>query len=97
MVIGGASEVTDRLERNRSRGVDVLVDEGGRYLECVRVVVEVALDVVLGQQCRWIDVERQEIADGVRVLPAVQAAQRHTAGRRLGGACIDLALEPRYQ
>src|SRR3970282_1971299 len=90
-------EVTDRPERNLARGVDVLVDEGRRHLKGIRVVVEVALDVVLGQQHLRIDVERQGVAYRVRIRAAIQAAQRDTAGRGLAGSRIDLVREPRNQ
>ena len=89
--------VADGLERDRARGIDVLIDERRRHLERVRVVVEVTLDVVLGQQRRRIDLEREQVADRVRVLAAVQAAQRDTTRRGLAGGGIDLAREPRRE
>ena len=89
--------IADCLERDRARGVDVLIDERRRHLERVRVVVEVALDVVLGEQRCRIDLEREQVADGVRVLAAVQAAQRDTTGRSLTGGRVDLAGEPRRE
>ena len=51
--LGERLGVADRLERDRARGVDVLVDEIGRDLQRGGVVVEVALDVVVGQPRRW--------------------------------------------
>ena len=63
--LGQRLRVADRLERDRARGVDVLVDEVGRHLQGGGVVVEVALDVVVGQPCRGVDVEPEQIADGV--------------------------------
>ena len=85
-MIGRRLRVADRLERDGARGVDVLVDEVGRHLQGGRVVVEVALDVVVGQQRLRVDVEPDQIADGVRVLAAIEAAQRHTS--RCGGTVL---------
>ena len=93
--IGRRLGVADRLERDRARGVDVLVDEIGRHLQGGGVVVEVALDVVVGQQGCRVDVEPEQIADGVRVLAAIEAAQRHTSGLRSRRAGVDFVLEPR--
>src|SRR5690606_9951712 len=87
-------EVTDRFERDVPRGVDVLVDERGRHLQRVGVVVEVALYVVVRQQRRRIDLERKKVAYGMGVLAAVQPAQRHAAGTGLAGGRIELVLEP---
>ena len=93
--LGRSLGVADRLERDRARGVDVLVDEIGRDLQGGGVVVEVALDVVVRQQRLRVDVEPEQIADGVRVLAAIEATQRHTSGMRLRRAGVDFVLEPR--
>ena len=77
--------VADRLERDGPRGVDVLVDEIGRDLQGGGVVVEVALDVVVRQQCLRVDIEPEQIAYGVGILSAVEAAQWHTSGMGIGG------------
>ena len=92
---GGSLAVADRLERDGARGVDVLVDEIGRHLQGGGVVVEVALDVVVRQQSLRVDIEPEQIAYGVRVLPAVEAAQRHTSGSAIRSPGVDFVLEPR--
>ena len=89
--------IADGLERDGPRRVDVLRDESRRHLQRLGVVVEVALDIVLGQQRLRVHLEREQVADRVRVLAAVQAAQRHAAGRRLVGGGVDLVGEPLRQ
>ena len=84
--------VADGLERDRARRIDVLSDEGRRHLQRVGVVVEIALDVVLRQQRRRVDLEREQVADRVRVLAAVQAAQRDTARRAGSSAAASISL-----
>jgi hypothetical protein len=86
--------VADRFERDRPRRIDVLIDEVGRYLQRRRVVVEMALDVVVRQQRLRVDVQADQIANGVGVLAAVQTAQRHTAGSGGHALLVDLGLEP---
>ena len=78
--LGGSFGVADRLERDGARGVDVLIHEIGRHLEGGGVGVEVALDVVVRQPGLAVDVEADQIADGVPVLPPVEAAQWHAPG-----------------
>ena len=89
--------VADRLERDGARGVDVLVDEVGRHLQRGGVVVEVALDVVVGQPGRGVDVQPEQIADGVLILAAIEPAQRHASGAAPGGLGVDFGLEPRHE
>jgi hypothetical protein len=57
------------------------------------LVVEAAAHVVRGKEGRRVDVEREQIADGVAILRAIQAVQ---SWRRqpLDCAVIELALEP---
>jgi hypothetical protein len=93
--LGQSFGVTDSFERDRARGVDVLVDEVGRDLKGGGVVVEVAFDVVFRQPGGRVDVEPEQIAYGVCVLPAIEPAQRHTSGPALRGAAVDSRLEPR--
>ena len=93
--LGNRLGVADRFERDRARGVDVLVDEVRRDLQGSGVVIEVALDVVVRQPGRRVDVEPEQIADGVAVLAAIETAQRHASGLAVGGRGVDLVLEPR--
>ena len=67
--LGRSLGVADRLERDRARGGDVLVDEIGRDLQGGGVVIEVALDVVVRQQRLRVDIEPEQIADGVARTP----------------------------
>ena len=92
----GRFSIADGLEGDGASGVDVLAHEGRRHLERLGVVVVVALDVVLRQQRRGVDLEREQITHRVGVLAAVQAAHRNAARRGLGGG-IDLVREPRNE
>ena len=94
---GRSLGVADRLERDGARGGNVLVDETGRYLQGGGIVIEVALDVVVRQQCRRVDIEPEQIADGVGILSAVEAAQWHTSGFGIRNPRVDFVLEPRDQ
>ena len=69
----------------RQRGHDagraeVALEQGRRHAEDVGVVVESVARIVGRQQHRGIDLERQQVADGVGVLGAVQPVQRRPAG-----------------
>jgi hypothetical protein len=87
--------VANRLDGHRARGEDVLVDEVRRHLQRGGVVVEVALQVVVGQQGPCIDVQPEQVADGVLVLAPIQAAQRHASGRRSRvGRGVNLLFQP---
>ena len=73
----------------------VALHQRRREREGAREVVEPVAGVVGGQQRLGIDVEGQEVADGVGVLGPVQAVRRHPArldGR--GGGAVELGLEP---
>ena len=95
--LGGRLRVADRLERNGARRVDVLVDEVRRDLQGRGVVIEVALDVVVGQPGRGVDVEPEQIADRVSVLAAIETTQRDASRLALHRRGVDLVLEPRHE
>ena len=95
--LGQGLGVSDRLERDCARRVDVLVDEVGRDLQRGGVVVEVPLDVVVGQPRLGVDVEPEQIADGVAVLATVETTQRHASRCAVGRRGVDLVLEPRHE
>ena len=87
-------EVADGFLCDLARRIDVLVDECRRHLQGLGVVVEVAGNVVLGQQIGGVDVEGEQIPNRVGVLAAVQSPQRDASGRRLDGGRVDLVREP---
>src|SRR5690606_32198788 len=72
--------IAHSLMGNGSGCVEVLVDKGGRDLQRSSIVIVAALDIVGGQQRRYVDVEAQQIANGIIILTAVQATQWHTYG-----------------
>ena len=74
--------VADGLRAQVARGAQELIDERRRHRQRVRDVVEAVLGAVDGQQRRGIDLEREQIANRVRVLGAIHAMRRHVAGRR---------------
>ena len=58
-------------------------------------VVEAVADVVGRQELRAVDLERQEVANGVRVLRAVQAMRRNASRvRPRRGRTVELRFEP---
>ena len=103
--IVGDAEILDR--RRRRRGADgeaahalgrakVLLHQRRRHLQHAGDVVEPIAGVVCRQHRRDVEVERQQIADRVAVLGAVQTMERlGTARIRTGGRrAIELAFEP---
>ena len=48
-----------------------------------------------GSQALGVDVEPEQIADGVLVLAAIEATQRHASGAAATVPRVDLVLEPR--
>ena len=90
-------KIADRLLRDRTRRADVLGDERRRNLERVGVVVEAAFDVVLGQQNGRVDIESEQVTNGVRVLTSVQPMQRNAARLVLACLGVDAILEPGHQ
>ena len=64
---------------------DVALDECRRDTKHVGNVVEPSRRIVWRQQCADVDVEREDIADDVAVLGAVQAVERR--GARIQSAC----------
>ena len=79
---------------------EIALHQGRRDRQDVGHVVEAVLvDVVRRQERRHVDVERQQIPDGVGVLGAVQAVKRLRAPRvgMRGGVAVDLGLQPAGQ
>ena len=70
---------------------DVALDQRRRDAEHVGDVVEAGRRIVGRQQRADVDVEREQIADGVRVLGAVQPVQRRRAGIGIGARPRDRA------
>ena len=70
-----------RLARDFLRGRHVPIEQCRRNRQHIGDVVEpVLIGIVGGQQRADVDLDAEEIADGVRVLGAVQAVHRRTAG-----------------
>ena len=55
-------------------------------MQCFGAVVEASRCCVLGQQVFQIDIDCQQVAHGVCILVAVEAAQHHSAVRRPAGS-----------
>ena len=85
-----AAGIAHRLAADLARRADVSFHQRRRHGEHVRHVVEAVAHVVGRQQRRDIHVDRQQVADGVGVLGAIQPVQRRPAriGMR-GGGLID--------
>ena len=89
--------LSDRQTADLARRREVPLHQGRRDRQDVGHVVEAVLvDVVRRQECRHVDVERQEVANGVGVLGAVEAVEglRAPRIRVRGGVAVDLAFEP---
>ncbi len=82
------------LQRQVAGGRQRLVEEVRRELQRRGVGVEIALQRVLGQPFGGIDVEADQVAHGIGVFAAVQAAQRHQRwiGRR-ARRLVELGLQ----
>ena len=81
-----------------ARRRQVLLEEQRRHPQHVRDVVEAVARIIRRQEARHVDLERQQIADDVRVLRAVQAVQGAAARiRRAGGGLIECRRELRGQ
>ncbi len=77
--------IADGQPADRSRGRQVILQQRGRDREHARHVVEAFLiGFVRREQRASIDLEAKQIADGVGVLAAVQAVNRHAACVRVG-------------
>ena len=72
--------VADRRPAHLVGGRDVALQERGGDVEEVRVVVESEAQVVGRQERRRVDLQRQQVADGVGVLGPVQPVDRGPAG-----------------
>jgi hypothetical protein len=55
-------------------GGDVAVEQGGRQV-AARQVVETVARIVFGEQCRRVDLEVEEIPDGVPILGAIESVE----------------------
>ena len=84
-------------DRKRAHGLgrgEVALEERRRHAERIRDVIEAVGRVVRRQERRDIDIERQQIANGVGVLRAVEPMQERTSGMRVR---VGLAVERRFQ
>ena len=91
--VGG---VADRQRGDLGRRRRVALEQRRRHVQHLADVVEAVGRLVGRQQRRHVHVERQQIADRVGVLGAVQTMDRRMAGkRRRRGRAIDGGLEPR--
>ena len=72
----------------------VAFDQSRRNAQSVRDIVESFARIVGGQQRGRVDIEREQIADGVRILSAVQAMQPGEAGIGIGSCG---AIECRFE
>src|SRR4029077_14536503 len=80
----------DRQPADSLRGRDIAIEQGRRQV-ADRYVVE-AMNAVIGWQERGgVDVESQQVSDGVLILGPIEAAQRvRAAGIRSGGGrCVE--------
>ena len=77
--------VADRHPADRRAGVEVRLEQRRRQRLRVGDVVEVRALGVERQPAAGVDVERQQIADGARVLGPIQPLERADAGIRIGG------------
>ncbi len=91
-------DVADGQTANRLGGRQVSFLERRRHAQHIGDVVEAVRGVVRREQRGDVYVEREQIANRVRVLGAIEAVQQRTAGMRvrLRGA-IEFAFEPRRQ
>jgi hypothetical protein len=77
------------------RGDDILLDERGRDLEGRGDVVEAAGDLVGRQQGGGVDFHREQVADGVLVLAAVQPVEHELIRNVLVARVrVERVLEP---
>ena len=77
--------VAHRGARDFPGGAQVAIHQRRIGAEHVGDVVEAVRLAVVRQECVGVDLEREQIADRVAVLGAVQAVQRFAAGVRVGG------------
>ena len=96
LAAGPGVRLADRAHRDGARRDHVLLDERRRHLQAARDVVEVLDLFVLRQELARVDVEREQIADRVRVLLAVQPLRRDRGIAVLARRDrVERALEPR--
>ena len=77
--------IADRQRADALRGGEVAVEQQRRRAQRRGDVVEAEVAAVVRQQRGHVDVERQQIADRVAVLGAVQAVDDVAAGRAAPG------------
>ena len=77
------------------RGSEISLGQRRRERQRVGVVVEPVARDVCRQHRRGVDFDGEQIADGVRIFPAVQTLQRGPPGIHMfGSLAIELGLEP---
>ena len=78
---------------------DIPLEQRLVHFERARDIVEAVAAIVGRQQRRDVDVDRQQIADGVAIFGAIQAVERFRAAgiRPCRGRAIQLCLQPRGQ
>jgi hypothetical protein len=81
----GRLQIADGERADALRGGEVALEQQRRDAEHVRVVVEARARVVRRQHRRDVDLEREEIAHGIRVFGAVQAMDERTPRIRCAG------------
>ena len=87
----------DREPADLARGADVAVEEGRRHRQHARHVLEAFLIRLVGpEHRRRVDLEREQIADGVHIFAAVQSMDRDAARVRMArGGLVERFLERR--
>ena len=98
--LGGRAEVgvADGQRADFVRGLHEPLEQHRRHPEDVADVVEPVRGVVGRQQRGRIDLEREEIAHGIRIFRAVETMEHRTSGIGfLGGRAIQRGREPRDQ
>ncbi len=77
----------------------VAFQQEGRYPQRVRDVVESIGRIVRREQRRDVDIEREQIADGVGVFGTIESMEKSRPARMgvRGGSTIELRLQPRDQ
>ncbi len=75
-----AARVADRQRADLARRRQVPLEQHGRNAQRVGDVVEAVCRIVWRKQRGRIDVEREQVADGVGILGAIQPMHERTAG-----------------
>ncbi len=85
--------VTDGERRDFARGDQVLIEEGRRYTQRVGDVIEAVAFVIGRKIVGGIDLDPEQIANGVGVFVAIQAMQWCAARIGLGGSMVEGRFE----